>query len=296
MSLSVRILGASGGIGPGRRTTSILVDDDILIDAGSGVGDLTLTELRRIRHIFLTHSHLDHIAFLPMLADMVYAPDAPPIEVHALPETLKALGDHVFNWVIWPDFTQLPTPEQPLLRLHPLQPGQRVALGEREMRALPARHTVPTVGYSVLHRDGASFAFSGDTTSSDQLWPALNALPRLDLLMIETGLPDEMEGMADLARHYTPQHLREDLARLEHQPRIAITHLKPGHEQAIRQQLARSQHHAGMIFLYGNERFELNDGHLKGPAHRRTLGGSADARTMPAPQGDPEPESTATGG
>lgn len=293
MSLSVRILGASGGIGPGRRTTSILIDDDILIDAGSGVGDLTLTELRRIRHIFLTHSHLDHIAFLPMLADMVYAPDAAPIEVHALPETLKALCDHVFNWVIWPDFTQLPTPDRPLIRLHPLQPGERVTLGEREMRALPARHTVPTVGYSMLHRDGASFAFSGDTTSSEQLWPALNALPRLDLLMIETGLPDEMASMADLAKHYTPQHLREDLARLEHQPHIAITHLKPGHEQAIRHQLASSPHHSGMIFLYGDERFELRDGRINGPARCRlaaTEGYGAGRR-----HGEAAPESSATG-
>ncbi|WP_018952290.1 3',5'-cyclic-nucleotide phosphodiesterase [Thioalkalivibrio sp. AKL12] len=257
MSLSVRILGASGGIGPGRRTTSILIDNDILIDAGSGVGDLTLEELRRIRHVFLTHSHLDHIAFLPMLADMVYSPDAPPVHVHGLPATLKALCDHVFNWVIWPDFTRLPRPNQPLIRLESLQPGHSIAVEHREIQVLPARHTVPAVGYSVTNSDGAAFAFSGDTTSSHLLWPALNALPHLDLLMIETGLPDEMEGMADLAKHYTPQHLGEDLAQLQHRPRIAITHLKPGHEQAIRQQLARSPHHDGMIFLHGDERFEL---------------------------------------
>ncbi len=257
MSLTVRILGASGGIGPGRRTTSILIDDDVLIDAGSGVGDLSLDELRRIRHVFLTHSHLDHIAFLPMLADMVYSADATPIHVHGLPATLKALCDHVFNWVIWPDFTRLPRPDQPLIRLETVQPGQSIAVDQREICVLPARHTVPAVGYSVTNDDGAAFAFSGDTTSSHQLWPALNALPNLDLLMIETGLPDEMEGMADLAKHYTPQHLGEDLAMLEHRPRIAITHLKPGHEQAIRQQLARSPHHDGMIFLHGDERFVL---------------------------------------
>ncbi|WP_019626504.1 3',5'-cyclic-nucleotide phosphodiesterase [Thioalkalivibrio sp. ALJT] len=263
MSLSVRILGASGGIGPGRRTTSILIDDDILIDAGSGVGDLRLEQLRRIRHVFLTHSHLDHIAFLPMLADMVYHPDAAPIHVHGLPATLQALCEHVFNWVIWPDFTCLPRPDQPLIRLEPVQPEQTIHLGHRVLRVLPARHTVPAVGYSVSHRDGAAFAFSGDTTSSRQLWPALNALPNLDLLMIETGLPDEMKGMADLAKHYTPQHLREDLALLKHRPRIAITHCKPGHERAIRQQLAHSPHHAGMIFLHGNEHFVLDADHSR---------------------------------
>lgn len=269
MSLSVRILGASGGIGPGRRTTSILIDDDILIDAGSGVGDLDHEALYAIRHVFITHSHLDHVAFLPLLADRVYGPEAQPIHVHALPATLKALADHLFNWVVWPDFTCLPRRDRPLLRMEPVAPQQRIVLGQREVRVLPARHTVPAAGYSVSHEDGTTFAFSGDTNSSHQLWPALNALPNLHLLMIETGLPDELEGMAELACHYTPQHLAADLARLVHRPRIAITHVKPGHEQAIREQLACSSRHRGMVFLRGSEHFALHP-HADGPGHRKT--------------------------
>ncbi|ADC71475.1 cyclic-AMP phosphodiesterase [Thioalkalivibrio sp. K90mix] len=258
MSLSVRILGASGGIGPNRRTTSILIDEDILIDAGSGVGDLTLGELQKIRHVFLTHSHLDHIGFLPMLADMVYSSNAPPIQIHALPPTLKALREHVFNWVIWPDFTCLPSPEQPLLQFRPIRPDQQVSIGLREVHTLPALHTVPAIGYGVMHNDGVGFAFTGDTSSSEALWEALNALPYLDLLMIESGLPDEMDGMADLAKHYTPHRLADDLDALRHQPRIAITHLKPGHERAIRQQLQQSRHASRMVLLEGSERFELH--------------------------------------
>ena len=44
--MKLRVLGCSGGIG-GRhlRTTSLLVDNDILIDAGTGVGDVSLAEL-----------------------------------------------------------------------------------------------------------------------------------------------------------------------------------------------------------------------------------------------------------
>ncbi|WP_019572181.1 3',5'-cyclic-nucleotide phosphodiesterase [Thioalkalivibrio sp. ALD1] len=264
MSLSVRILGASGGIGPNRRTTSILIDEDILIDAGIGVGDLTLSELQKIRHVFLTHSHLDHIGFLPMLADMVYSPDSPPIQIHALPATLKALREHVFNWVIWPDFTCLPTPAQPILEFRPIGSEEQVTIGSREVRALPALHTVPTVGYGVIHHDGMGFAFTGDTTSSEALWDALNALPYLDLLMIESGLPDEMDSLADLSKHYTPHRLSDDLDALRHDPRIAITHLKPGHEMAIRQQLQQSQYASRMVLLEGAERFELH-------AQNRTL-------------------------
>jgi len=70
--MKLRILGCSGGIG-GRhlRTTSMLLDNDILIDAGTGVADLSLTELSLIDHIFLTHSHLDHVASIPFMVDTV---------------------------------------------------------------------------------------------------------------------------------------------------------------------------------------------------------------------------------
>ncbi|WP_018870433.1 MULTISPECIES: MBL fold metallo-hydrolase [unclassified Thioalkalivibrio] len=256
MSLSVRILGASGGIGPGRRTTSILIDRDILIDAGSGVGDLELEELQAIRHVFLTHSHLDHVAFLPLLIDTVFRVDAPPVTVHALPETLEALQRHIFNWVIWPDFTALPSPEQPALRFRPLDAGEQMDIDGRSVTALPAMHTVPAVGYSVSRPDAGAFAFSGDTTSTRGLWQTLNALPRLDLLMIETGLPDEMDHLAGATRHYTPLQLARDLDHLRHRPRIAVTHLKPGYEQTIREQLA-ARNNGDMIVLDGDEHFEL---------------------------------------
>ncbi|MCG6872632.1 MAG: MBL fold metallo-hydrolase, partial [Gammaproteobacteria bacterium] len=70
--MKLRVLGCSGGVGPGLRTTSFLVDEDILIDAGSGVGDLTQAEQEAIRHIFITHTHMDHCAFLPLLADNLF--------------------------------------------------------------------------------------------------------------------------------------------------------------------------------------------------------------------------------
>ena len=62
--MQIRILGCSGGVSANLRTTSLLVDGDVLIDAGTGVGDLSLEEMSRIQHVFLTHSHLDHIAIL----------------------------------------------------------------------------------------------------------------------------------------------------------------------------------------------------------------------------------------
>ena len=115
--MKVRVLGCSGAIAAGCKTTSFLLDDDLLVDAGTGVGDLTLDELARINHILVTHSHLDHIVSIPLLVDSVMNRRTRPIVVHALPATIEALRAHILNWVIWPDFTQLPTRERPVLQL-----------------------------------------------------------------------------------------------------------------------------------------------------------------------------------
>ena len=128
--MRIRVLGCSGGIGAGSRTSALLIDDDVLIDAGTGIGDLALEDIDSIRHVFLTHAHLDHIAGLPMLADRVFdANFEMPLTVYAREETLRALQDHLFNDVIWPDFAQLPTPEKPMLRYRVCGPGADAPIG-----------------------------------------------------------------------------------------------------------------------------------------------------------------------
>ena len=65
--MRIEVLGCSGGIGDDRHSTSFLIDDDILLDAGSGAMRLTRAAMARIDHVFITHSHLDHILSLPLL-------------------------------------------------------------------------------------------------------------------------------------------------------------------------------------------------------------------------------------
>ena len=128
--MRIRILGCSGGIGAGSRTTALLIDDDVLVDAGTGIGDLAIDRLKRIRHVFLTHAHLDHIAGLPMLVDTVFRQDFDtPLTVYAREETLRALQQHLFNDVIWPDFAKLPSVERPMLRYEVCDPGDTVSIG-----------------------------------------------------------------------------------------------------------------------------------------------------------------------
>ncbi|HHM04679.1 MAG TPA: 3',5'-cyclic-nucleotide phosphodiesterase [Gammaproteobacteria bacterium] len=230
--MELKVLGCSGGIGRGHRTTSLLVDDDVLIDAGSGVGDLDLSQMAAIRHVFLTHSHLDHIAFIPFMLDSVFDRVGQALTVHGLPETIKALQQHIFNWRIWPDFSVLPSADRPVLRYAPMEAGQGVELKGRRFEMIPVAHAVPAVGYRVSSPGGA-FAFSGDTSTNDAFWDALNAAAGLDVLIVETAFSNAELKLCHLAKHYCPSLLAADMKKLRHRPAVCITHNKPGEEETI---------------------------------------------------------------
>ncbi len=226
--MKLRVLGCSGGIG-GRhlRTTSFLLDSDILIDAGTGVGDLTLAELSQIDHIFVTHSHLDHVTSIPFLVDTVGGMRGKPITVHATPATVEILKNHLFNWAIWPDFSEIPSPEAPFLKYETLELGEAWQLGGRTITAIPALHTVPAVGYH-LDSGAASLVFTGDTGPNEALWKVVNHIANLKILIIETAFSNKEQRLAEMSRHLCPNTLAEELKKLERNAEIYITHMKPG--------------------------------------------------------------------
>lgn len=254
--MEINVLGCSGGVGSGLRTTALLIDDDILIDAGSGVGELTLTQMSRIKHIFLTHSHLDHICCIPLLLDSIFDTIEEPIQLHASKQTLNALQKHIFNHVIWPDFTSLPNQHEPVLSFHAMVMGEQLQLGERIITMIEVNHTVPAVAYHI-EKQGKAFAFSGDTTTNNTLWKALNALKRLDLLIVEAAFPNEELELSYKARHYCPKLLAEDLKKLEHQPEIFISHNKPGTERLIFKQCEADIKDRKVHRLVGGSSFSL---------------------------------------
>jgi ribonuclease BN (tRNA processing enzyme) len=248
--MHIRVLGCSGAIAAGCRTTSFLLDDSVLIDAGTGVGDLTLDEMCRIDHILVSHSHLDHVLSIGLLADSVtrrrQAAGCPPIEVHALPETITALRTHIFNGVIWPDFSRLPTVDDPVLRFAPMQIGQVLTLGTHRVEVLPAAHTVPAVGFAVLpdsepapddRRAPGAWVFTGDTGPNPALWQRLATL-KVSTLVIETAFGDDEIDLAGISRHLCPQQLQAELAHLPGPTEVYITHIKPGEVDAVMSEIA----------------------------------------------------------
>ena len=226
--MRVRVLGCSGAIARDCKTTSFLIDQDTLIDAGTGVGDLTREEMLRIHDVFLTHSHLDHVACLPLMVDTIAAARAgQPLRVHALPETIAAMRQHIFNDVIWPDFTRIPAPDAPFVRFVPFATGQTITVGHKTIEVLPAEHTVPAVGFSVC-AGGSCWVFTGDTGPNPALWARVNQLP-VHALVIETAFGNQDETLAQVSQHLSPRTLALELNQIhrDHRYPIYITHTKP---------------------------------------------------------------------
>lgn len=231
--MKIRVLGCSGAIAKDCRTTSFLIDQDVLIDAGTGVGDLTLEEMRGISDVFLTHAHLDHIAALPLMVDSIAASLTKPLRLHALPGTIAALRAHIFNGAIWPDFSRIPSAEHPFISFHEVAVGQVLQIGNKHIEVLPAVHIVPAVGYAVSAGQGA-WVFSGDTERNPAFWQRVNQLP-VAMLVIETAFSNHQQGLARLSLHLSPVSLAQELALIapDRIYPIYITHTKPAEADLI---------------------------------------------------------------
>ena len=254
--MKLRILGCSGGIGGDLRTTSMLLDEDVLIDAGTGVGDLSIAELALIDHVFVTHSHMDHVASIPFIVDTVGWMRDKPLTIHATAETLHILREHLFNWKLWPDFSQIPDAGNPMLAYARIEIGVPVTLNGRGITALPANHVVPAVGFQI-DSGKASLVFSGDTTTNDALWPYVNRIANLRYLVIETALSDRERDLAVASKHLCPSLLAEELAKLTATPEIYITHLKPRETDLIMEEIAARVTERRPQMLKNNQVFEL---------------------------------------
>jgi ribonuclease BN (tRNA processing enzyme) len=260
--MKIQVLGCSGSIARDCRTTSFLLDQDVLIDAGTGVGDLALDAMARIDHILLTHSHLDHVLGVPLLADSVLrrrqARGAAPIEVHALPQTLAVLREHLFNNHLWPDFTRLPSTDYPVLRFVPFEVGDTMDFGGRRVEVLAARHSVPACGFAVHGPagGGGAWVFSGDTGPNPPFWTRLAQFP-VAYVVIETAFSEHESALATTSGHHCPSSLAAELATAPPDAGIYITHIKPGEIDAVMTSLRALKQPRPVMELLKGDTFEI---------------------------------------
>ena len=223
--MRINALGTDGGIGTDCRTSCFLIDDDILIDAGTGLGDLDSDAMAKIDNVFLSHIHMDHIACLPLLLDTVITKRHSPVTVHVPGNDHRKLGQHIFNNVIWPDFTRIPSSEDPVARIIPLT-DEPYDLDGRRIGTLPVNHHGEAVGYWLDGGNG-SLVFTGDTGPCEAFWQAVNTLEDVRHLIIECSFPNAYEELALKTGHLTPTLLEAELQQLTASPTIFVTHMKP---------------------------------------------------------------------
>ncbi|MDA8085466.1 MAG: 3',5'-cyclic-nucleotide phosphodiesterase [Nitrospiraceae bacterium] len=238
--MRLRVLGWSGSGVPGRGLSSYLLDDSILFDAGGLTGALDIKRQLRIRDVFITHCHLDHIQGIPFLADNIFIAGKGGINVFSSAVILGKFKKHILNGSIWPDFSSIRRAGRPAIMLKALREGAPVSAGKYEITAFRMRHTTPAVGYLARHTGtGKNFFYTGDTGPGSGVWKKLGGMT-LDCLITEVSFPNSMEKEAVQTGHLTPRLLAGELSQLDSPPRrIYIVHQKAAFYRTIIREAGR---------------------------------------------------------
>jgi len=237
--MNVRVLGCSGSQLPDYKTTCFLLGQNVLVDAGAVTSVLSLREQQKIDYIFVTHAHLDHIRDIVFLADNIYYQRREkPLVIVGTKGTLDAIHRCLFNNLIWPDFSRIPSPKTPVVKFQVIKPGRKQKIGDLLIKAVHLHHSVESVGY-IIETEGRSVIFMGDTGPTEEIWRTAEKIKGLQAIFIETSLPNGMSDVADKTGHLTPHYLEAELEKLDPaKPAIYVYHIKPVYRKIIRKEVA----------------------------------------------------------
>lgn len=215
-----------------------MIDGKLLLDAGTIGSKLSARKQSGIKHILITHSHLDHIKGIPFLADnIIITSGSHSVTLYGIRETLDSLSKNLLNDKIWPDFTKISASIEPVVKLRQITPAKTFRISDYAVRAYRVNHTVPAVGYIVRDNKGKTLLYTGDTGPTEEIWKTRG---KLDAVIIEVSFPNAMEALANKTGHMTPAMLVAELAKIKtFHGRIFITHPKPQYIKQIRKEIAR---------------------------------------------------------
>lgn len=236
------VLGCHGGDVPNRRLPSFLVNGRLLLEAGSVTAALPLGAQSGIEHVLVSHAHLDHIVGLAFLIDNTQSAQSAighPTSVTAasLAPVVDDLRAHCFNSRLWPDFTKLPSVEEPMLRLQTLREREAIEFGDITVIPVPVQHSVPGTGF-ILHDGTSGFVFSGDTGPTTDLWKVARDMHGIRAIVVETAFPNRLESLAKISGHFTPALLQREMEKMPDAP-LWVYHIKPACYEETVEELER---------------------------------------------------------
>lgn len=236
--MKVEFLGAYGGSTTTTFLTSFLIDDFLAVDAGCLTQTLSLERQAAISDVLISHTHLDHTLSVPFLVDNMFDVTESPLRLWARPVVIDAMRKHLFNDVIWPDFSVLPTPDNPRITWHPIETEQTFTIKKLKITAVPVNHVVPTTAFFVENtKENATVLFTSDTSTTDRVWEMANAYTNLKAVVVDCSFPNNMEQLAEVSGHMTPKLLAADLRKLKKQCDVLIYHIKPNYMEQMLAQL-----------------------------------------------------------
>lgn len=231
--MMIKAVGVDGGVAPGFKTSSFLIDNKILLDAGSVASGLPIAEQILIDHILISHAHLDHICELAYLCDNCFGLRDKPFEVYATKEAINIIKNHLFNDVLWPDFSKLPTKENPTIRFNEIEDHKNFKLGDYDIRPLPLNHNGGAVGY-LIEREEKSVLLTMDTgPNSEEFWSEIKGLKNLVAIFTEVSFPNRLDKVAELSLHHTPMSLEKEIEKMPENIPLFIGHLKPNYKEEV---------------------------------------------------------------
>jgi ribonuclease BN (tRNA processing enzyme) len=259
--MEFRVLGSYGGDSPVHRMTSFLIDGLVAVDAGAITRALTIEEQRAIRHVLVTHTHMDHTASLPFLIENIFGADVEPVSIYCTKSVLAGVRKHLFNNDTWPDFSRLPNSLYPSVRFEVIEPERPFVIsgaegGDLEVTAIPVHHIVPTTGLLIRQGD-TSTLFTSDTGPTERVWQVANRTEDLAAVITECSFPNRLQEVADVSLHLTPQTLAGELSKLERRVPVYLYHFKPPYVDELRAELATTDLPHPVFELEQDRTYEL---------------------------------------
>jgi len=228
----VRIIGGHGGVSPGFKATSYLIDGKLLIDAGSVASGIQIEEQSHIENILISHPHLDHISDLAFLADNCFGMKPKPFEIYSVAEVKEAILKHLLNDLIWPDFTKLPSKTNPTLRFNEVKPEMPLVLGDYRILPVPVNHQNNAIGF-IIERKNTAVVFTQDTGPTDKIWEYAHKYKNLKAIFTEVSFPNALQKVATDSLHHTPQTMKEEIKKMPKDVPIFLGHLKPNFQSVL---------------------------------------------------------------
>lgn len=236
--MKIKILGGHGGVTVGASATSFLIDDCLLIDAGSVATTISIEQQSKVDNILISHSHLDHIKDLAFLCDNCFGLRERPFQVWTHPTVVKIIKTHLFNDTVWPDFSVLPNADRPTIKFNAIDPEETLRIGEYTVTPVKVKHPNDAMGY-IVERGDVAVLFTLDTAATERIWEVAKRFPHIKAVFTEVSFPNRLQKIALMSDHHTPQTLGVELLKMPPRVPVILTHLKPNFREELTQEIAK---------------------------------------------------------